>query len=275
MTDITIARPARALFAAAAKFDRKGSPVYRRTIVWLTIGIGVAGSLYYWNGLYAAGTWAGAPSFAGCVPAVIDGFIIVSSLIAIYKRSVGDSTFAAWSAVGIYTFISVAANALHPLIGEAAEFAHLRVIVGAGVAALMPFSILMATHLASSIIVDKPEKAREEVHAEIVDMRATAQAEEGRIAEQAAAQEHRAQAQAQARRQRQELTRQTEWEQLRESPEARKANTHERDKFVKIVLQAFDGKGRGNVARTAILLEISEARVRQITASVELTGEGK
>ena len=273
MTDIPIARPARALFAAAAKFDPKGSSFYRRTIVWQTIGIGVAGSLYFWNGLYAAGIWAGAPRLAGCVPAVIDGFIIVSSLIAIYKRSVGDSTFAAWSAVGIYTFISVAANALHPLIGEAAEFAHLRVIVGAGVAALMPFSILMATHLASSIIVDKPEKVREEVRAEIVDMRATAQAEEGRIAEQAAAQEHRAQAQ--ARRQRQELTRQTEWEQLRESPEARKANTHERDKFVKIVLQVFEGKGRGNAARTATLLEISEARVRQLTASFELIGEGK
>ena len=175
--------------------------------------------------------------------------------------------------MGIYTFIKVAANALHPLIGETAEFAQLRVIVGAGVAALMPISILMATHLASSIIVDKPERAREEVRAEIVDMRATAQAEEGRIAEQAEAHEHRGQAQAQ--RQRQELTRQTKWEQLRESPEARKANTPERDKFVKIVLQAFEGEGRGNVALTATLLKISEARVRQLTASFELIGEGK
>lgn len=266
------------MLPGALKFDPRRSVGFRRLVVGLTVLIGVTGFSYSATGLYAAGSWAGAPLVAWAAPVVIDGFIIVGTLAAIFKRSVGDSTTWAWTAVGIYTFISIAVNALHPLIEGVAAYAPVRVIVGAMVAALMPFSIWMATHLAISILVEKPEAPRETVKAQLVkeieeeraaEERREAQERAERDRHEAEARQRREQARAEQERRQRQLAEEAEWVRIRDSEEAKKQNTDERKKFIKKVLDTYEGPGGGKVSQTAKLLGVTDTRVRQVVSDYE------
>jgi hypothetical protein len=280
LADAAIERPARAAtLAGGTKFDPRRSVGFRRLVVWLTIGIGGMGFAYSWNGLTAAGTWAGVPLVAWAAPLAIDGFIIVATLAAIYKRSVGDSTAWAWSAVGLYTGISVVLNAMHALIEGRPDYEPLRMWVGVFVAALMPFSIWMATHLAVSILVVKPEAPKEQVKAqlkrEIEEERA---AEERRQLEERQEQQRREQEQRQrderaraaAAREQAERLEQQKWDQLKNSKESSLPGTDEREEFAAKVLETYEGRGGRVFTRTAKLLGISENRVRSVVGEYEL-----
>jgi hypothetical protein len=225
------------------------------------------GFAYSWNGLSAAGTWGGVPWVAWAAPLAIDGFIIVATLAAVYKRSVGDSTVWAWSAVGIYTGISVVLNAMHALIEGQPEYEALRVAVGMFVAGLMPLSIWFATHLAVSILVPKPEVSRQEVKAQIHREHEAERAEAQRRQNEERLRIE--QDRAAADRQRARVAEQQEWERIRDSKEARTNGTPERDYFITKVLETFERAGGRVSARTAKILGVSENRVRSVVGEYE------
>lgn len=246
---------------AGTRLDPRGSTGFSILVISMVLLVGVSAALASFEGQMAVADWAmlRGPR-AVVVPIVIDGSIVVFSLAAILKRARGQSTLLSWTVVGVFTAISIAANAFHVLI-ETPNIDELifKSIGGAFIAGVMPVSIWLVTHILTDLLVEKPSLSREDLRAQI-ELEIEAENVERALVAQLAKAEAAAQ-EALAVKQGQDEARAVEWGQIRDSPESSMSGTPEREKFVTYVRAAYEGLGR-NASRTADALGVTYPRVR-------------
>ncbi|PPF44134.1 hypothetical protein C5B85_10840 [Pseudoclavibacter sp. AY1F1] len=96
-------------------------------------------------GLMAVGEWALLPGWmSALVPVIVDGGILVFSLVAVVRRARGEGAVFAWSCLAILTLGSVAAQVAHVLLGSNSVAA--TAIAGAVVAGAFPSVVFASTH---------------------------------------------------------------------------------------------------------------------------------
>src|SRR5690606_35211294 len=87
--------------------------------VALVAALGVTSLIASFQGLLAVAGWAMLPpTLRWTVPVALDGAILVYTLVALVRRARHESTRLAWTAVGLGTALSAAANALHVIVGD-------------------------------------------------------------------------------------------------------------------------------------------------------------
>ncbi|AQX81551.1 hypothetical protein BWO91_17680 [Plantibacter flavus] len=147
-------------FGAVPDVEIHRSVALARMALWGTIVVGIAAMIMSvaaqieiaeWMMLQAPVTWL--------LPVVIDGSIVVLSVVATHQRANGRSTRLSWMAVAFYSVVSVVVNALHvitefPSIEE--RWGLLQMIVGAVIAAVMPLTIYIVTHSMIGMLVEPP-----------------------------------------------------------------------------------------------------------------------
>lgn len=130
--------------------------------LWFTVGIvGILAATSFmvsFAGLTEVAKWVGVPSWMSwTVPAFIDLSIIAYSLAVLVHRSRGEATWASWLSLGLFTGVSVIANAAHAL-----SFPHenaWQAWIGAGIAALAPVGVFAATEELGRLAVEQPATA--------------------------------------------------------------------------------------------------------------------
>lgn len=96
-------------------------------------------------GLMAVGAWALLPGWmSALVPVIVDGGILVFSLVAVVRRARHEGAVFAWSCLAILTLGSVAAQVAHVLLESGAMTA--TAIAGAVVAGAFPSVVFASTH---------------------------------------------------------------------------------------------------------------------------------
>ncbi|MBS3180027.1 MULTISPECIES: helix-turn-helix domain-containing protein [unclassified Pseudoclavibacter] len=96
-------------------------------------------------GLMAVGAWALLPGWmSALVPVIVDGGILVFSLVAVVRRARHEGAIFAWSCLAILTLGSVAAQVAHVLLESGAVTA--TAIAGAVVAGAFPSVVFASTH---------------------------------------------------------------------------------------------------------------------------------
>lgn len=134
--------------------------------LWFTVGIvGILAATSFmvsFAGLTEVAKWVGVPSWMSwTVPAFIDLSIIAYSLAVLVHRSRGEATWASWLSLGLFTGVSVIANAAHAL-----SFPHensWQAWIGAGIAALAPVGVFAATEELGRLAVEQPAAAQSRV----------------------------------------------------------------------------------------------------------------
>ena len=247
---------------AGTRLDPRGSTGFSILVISMVLLVGVSAAVASFEGQMAVADWAmlRGPR-AVVVPIVIDGSIVVFSLAAILKRSRGQSTLLSWTFVGVFTAISIAANALHVLIESPGtdEMMIFKSVGGAFIAGVMPVSIWLVTHILTDLLVERPSLSREDLRAQITQEIEAENAERTRITQ--LAQLDRAAQEARAIQQRREESHAAEWAQIKDSPESSMSGTPEREKFVTHVRSTYERLGR-NASRTADALGVTYPRVR-------------
>lgn len=247
---------------AGTKLDPRGSTSFSVLVISMVLLVGVSAAFASFEGQMAVADWAmlRGPR-AVVVPVVIDGSIVVFSLAAILKRSRGQSTFLSWTFVGVFTAISISANALHVLIESpnTDEMMVLKSVGGAFIAGVMPISIWLVTHILTDLLVEKPSLSREDLRAQIA-LEIESENAEHVQATQLAKVELAAE-EARALRQRQDEAREAEWVRIKDSPESSMSGTREREIFVAHVNSKYEKSGH-NASRTAEALGVTYPRVR-------------
>lgn len=111
-------------------------------------------------GLMAVGAWALLPGWmSALVPVIVDGGILVFSLVAVVRRARGEGSFFAWSCLAILTLGSVAAQVAHVLLGTPTVAA--TAIAGAVVAGAFPSVVFASTHAILDLaIAPAPKRGR-------------------------------------------------------------------------------------------------------------------
>lgn len=130
-----------------------------KTMMLLSLGLvavlAVASFTLSFLGLIQAAAWAGIPEqLRWLVPIVVDATILVYAVAASVQRARGESTTLSWVAVGFFTAVSVAANAIH-VLAPGGVFAELNgtVVFGAFLASIMPISLFFATETTVKLAV--------------------------------------------------------------------------------------------------------------------------
>lgn len=120
----------------------------RRLVVFVTVLVAVLGIVSFTAGvpgLMAVGAWALLPGWmSALVPVIVDGGILVFSLVAVVRRARGEGAVFAWSCLAILTLGSVAAQVAHVLLGSGSVAA--TAIAGAVVAGAFPSVVFASTH---------------------------------------------------------------------------------------------------------------------------------
>lgn len=145
--------------------------------LWFTVGIvGILAATSFmvsFAGLTEVAKWVGVPHWMSwTVPAFIDLSIIAYSLAVLVHRSRGEATWASWLSLGLFTGVSVIANAAHAL-----SFPHensWQAWIGAGIAALAPVGVFAATEELGRLAVEQPAAA----HHGVTDLGETKQSPE-------------------------------------------------------------------------------------------------
>lgn len=146
----------------SVRTSRRINPDSIQTL-WFTVGIvGILAATSFmvsFAGLTEVAKWVGVPSWMSwTVPAFIDLSIIAYSLAVLVHRSRGETTWASWLSLGLFTGVSVIANAAHAL-----SFPHensWQAWIGAGIAALAPVGVFAATEELGRLAVEQPAAAQ-------------------------------------------------------------------------------------------------------------------
>ncbi|MHA7209534.1 DUF2637 domain-containing protein [Arthrobacter sp. MDT1-65] len=130
-------------------------PVFIRLSMALVAVLAVASFSLSFLGMIQAAAWAGIPEdLRWLVPVVVDSTILVYTVAATVQRARGENTRISWVAVGIFTAVSVAANAAHVIAPEGApQDITPSVAFGALLAGIMPISLFFATHTTVQLAV--------------------------------------------------------------------------------------------------------------------------
>lgn len=144
-------------------------------ILWVTVVIlaflQLCSFMVSFAGLSEVANWVGIPTWMSwTIPAFIDVSIIGYSLAVLIQRSRGESTRLAWSALLFFTAVSIFTNGAHALsIPQSVEW---QGIVGAGVAALSPIGVFMATEVIGQLIIARPDTSKGETLADLGEQKA-------------------------------------------------------------------------------------------------------
>lgn len=129
--------------------------------LWFTVGVvgflAATSFMVSFAGLTEVARWVGVPAWMSwTVPAFIDMAILAYSLAVLIHRSRGEATWASWLSLGLFTLVSVVANAAHAL-----SFPHenaWQAWIGASIAALAPVGVFAATEELGRLAVEQPSK---------------------------------------------------------------------------------------------------------------------
>lgn len=130
--------------------------------LWFTVGVvgflAATSFMVSFAGLTEVAKWVGVPTWMRwTVPAFIDMAILAYSLAVLIHRSRGEATWASWISLGLFTGVSVIANAAHALSIEHAV--NWQAWIGAGIAALAPIGVFAATEELGRLAVEQPASA--------------------------------------------------------------------------------------------------------------------
>lgn len=137
---------------------RSNNPV----LAWVTAGgvIALAGGGFTLSfaALRDLAAGSGIPeNLAGLWPLIVDGFIVVASASAFALKSRGRRvTWYPWTALIVFSIISVAGNSLHAI--DSAESLRVPIIVAAVVSAVPAIALLIASHLLVLMISGEPNE---------------------------------------------------------------------------------------------------------------------
>ena len=140
---------------------RSNSPV----LAWVTVGGVVAlaggGFTLSFAALRDLAAGSGIPeNLAGLWPLIVDGFIIVASASAFALKSRGRRvTWYPWTALIVFSIISVAGNSLHAI--DSADSLRVPIFVAAVVSAVPAIALLIASHLLVLMISDERGESAE------------------------------------------------------------------------------------------------------------------
>lgn len=138
------------------------SPVAGRRInpdslktLWFTVGavaiLGLTSFMVSFNGLHDVAAWVGLPWWMRwAVPVFIDIAILAYSMAAVIHRARGEATWPTWLTLGVFTVVSVVANAAHALAKGEGETA-VQSWIGAGIASMAPLAVFAATEQISRL----------------------------------------------------------------------------------------------------------------------------
>lgn len=128
--------------------------------LWFTVGLiiilGVTSFLVSFNGLLDVAAWVGLPhSLRWTVPAFIDVSILAYSMAAVIHKARNEKVAATWVSLGVFTLISVVANAVHAMSnGEGTTM--VQMVIGATIAAAAPIAVFAATEELSRLAFRSP-----------------------------------------------------------------------------------------------------------------------
>lgn len=128
--------------------------------LWLTVVLifilGVTSFLVSFNGLLDVAAWVGLPSYLRwTVPAFIDISILAYSMAAVIHKARNERVAATWVSLGVFTLISVVANAVHALSKGEGETL-VQMAIGATIAAAAPIAVFAATEELSRLAFRAP-----------------------------------------------------------------------------------------------------------------------
>lgn len=140
-----------------------------RPVVYLTTGLvlflGMVSFTVSFTGLSAVAEWAALPPhLRWTVPVFVDGALLAYTLAVLIHRARGESARFSWVALGVFTVVSVSANAAHVL--GSAGVVDWRTWAGATIAALAPLGVFAATHTVAALAVTRPRTMVQVVHDE-------------------------------------------------------------------------------------------------------------
>lgn len=126
------------------------------TVVGLVAMLGLASFIISFRALYDVAAWAGlGPSIQWGVPVFIDGAILTYALAVLVHRSRGEPTWPSWLSLGVFTAMSIAANAAHAISVPQAVW--WQTVIGALVAGLAPLGVFAATEQMARLVVLRPQ----------------------------------------------------------------------------------------------------------------------
>lgn len=142
-----------------SRIDPDTRPVVLAAVAIIAVLGGVSFAVSF-SGLVAVAAWAELPEpMHWAVPVFVDGAVLAYTLAILVQRGRGERTRFSWTALGLFTLVSVAANGAHVLgTGDATDW---RTWVGAGMAALAPLGVLAATHTVADLAVARPTAGQE------------------------------------------------------------------------------------------------------------------
>ncbi|GAA3278521.1 DUF2637 domain-containing protein [Nesterenkonia halobia] len=130
-------------------------PFIRLIVAGVTI-LGLVAFAISFVALMEVAAWLGLPSWmAWAVPVFIDLAILVYAAAVLVHRARGERTIASWTALTIFTLLSVVANSAHALAYGATD--SWQSLVGAGMAAMVPIAIFTATEQLARVAVEDPK----------------------------------------------------------------------------------------------------------------------
>ena len=133
---------------------RRINPDSLKTL-WFTVGavaiLGLTSFMVSFNGLHDVAAWVGLPWWMRwAVPVFIDIAILAYSMAAVIHRARGEATWPTWRTLGVFTVVSVVANAAHALAKGEGETA-VQSWIGAGIASMAPLAVFAATEQISRL----------------------------------------------------------------------------------------------------------------------------
>lgn len=155
------------------------SPVAGRRInpdslktLWFTVGavaiLGLTSFMVSFNGLHDVAAWVGLPWWMRwAVPVFIDIAILAYSMAAVIHRARGEATWPTWLTLGVFTVVSVVANAAHALAKGEGETA-VQSWIGAGIASMAPLAVFAATEQISRLAFATDAAPQYTPHEEVV-----------------------------------------------------------------------------------------------------------
>lgn len=143
-------RPAR-----GRRVNPDSGPFIRLIVAGVTI-LGLVAFAISFVALMEVAAWLGLPSWmAWAVPVFIDLAILVYAAAVLVHRARGERTIASWTALTIFTLLSVVANSAHALAYGSTD--SWQSLVGAGMAAMVPIAIFTATEQLARVAVEDPK----------------------------------------------------------------------------------------------------------------------
>ncbi|NNC14063.1 DUF2637 domain-containing protein [Planctomonas sp. JC2975] len=119
-----------------------------------TVGLAVISFILSFDAMLIVASWShAAPAWRWCVPASIDGGIVVYSVIGYVRRGRGETARFADFMLAFLTTVSFLANA--SAAWAAGDPSHWTTWAGTAVAALPPIGVFAATHASASIAIAK------------------------------------------------------------------------------------------------------------------------